>query len=112
MTMSKLVLERTVNGVTNLEILTCVPGAEALVAFQRLKNEPAAPGQPGPGPVGHKVWCWNTIPNAPQVIGVLTYDGAIEIQATWSLTQPLINAFKANPTSMPDGEDGVLIYQE
>lgn len=112
MTMSKLVLERTVNGVTDLEIITCVPGAEALVAFQRLKNEPPAPGQSLPGPRGHKVWCWNTIPNATQVVGVLTYDGAIELQATAALTQPLINAFKAAPTAQPDGEDGVLVYAE
>ena len=110
MDMSRLVLERTANGATNLEIITCVPGAESIVAFQRLKNEPPAPGQTNPGPTGHKVWCWDTIPNATQVIGVLTYDGAITLQSTASLSQPLITAFKANPTASPDGPDGVLIY--
>jgi hypothetical protein len=105
--MSKLVLERTVGGVTSLEIITCAPGAEAIVAFQRLKNEPPAPPHTVPGPRGHKVWCWNIIPNSASVVGVLTYTGAIELQATAASTQPLINAFKAGPTAAPED---VLIY--
>lgn len=102
MTMSKLVLERTANGETTLEILTCVSGTEGVVAHQRLKNEPG-------GAQGKPVWCWNTIPNATQVVGMLT-DGAILCGATAAQTQGLINTFKANPTAQPDGENGVLIY--
>lgn len=104
MTMSKLVLERTVNGEAVLEILTCVPGTEGIVAHNRLKNEPG-------GPADKPVWCWNTIPNATQVIG-MTSEGAILCASTTSVTQSRINAFKNNPTAQPDGENGVLIYAE
>jgi hypothetical protein len=104
MDMSKLALERTVNGATVFELPTCYPGAEGIVAHQRLKNEIG-------GPAGKPIWCWNTIPNSSQVVGMLT-TGAIICQATAAQTQVLIDAFKANPTAQPDGPDGVLIYAE
>ncbi|WP_155414843.1 hypothetical protein [Neorhizobium galegae] len=102
--MSKLVLERTANGATVLEILTCYPGAEGIAAHQRLKNEAG-------GAAGKPIWVWNTIPNSSQVVGMTTA-GAINCQATAAQTQILIDAFKANPTAQPDGPDGVLIYAE
>ena len=100
MTMSKLVLERTVNGETSIEVLTCYPGAEGIVAHQRLKNEVGgAPGKP--------VWCWNTIPSG-QVVAV-DFTGAISCGASTAATQALINAFKASPTTEPED---VLTYAE
>lgn len=104
MDMTKLVYERTVNGETVLEMPTCVAGAEAIVAHNRLKNEVG-------GPAGKPIWVWSTIPNVTQVVGMTT-DGAISCQATAAQTQILIDAFKANPTAQPDGPDGVLIYAE
>lgn len=91
--MSKLVLERTVNGSTTIEVLTCVPGAEGIVAHQRLKNENG-------GAAGKPVWCWDTTPPG-QVIAV-DFTGAIIVQATASQTQTAINTFKANPTTAPE----------
>lgn len=100
MTMSHLVLERTVNGVPSIEKLTCVPGAEGAVAFQRLKNEVGgAPGKP--------VWCWNSTPVGQPI--AVDFTGAIICAATASQTQALINAFKANPTVAPED---VLTYAE
>ncbi|MEN3146115.1 hypothetical protein ABCW43_02250 [Neorhizobium sp. IRAMC:178] len=102
--MSKLVLEKTVNGETVLVTPTCYSGVEAIAAHQQLKNEVGgAPGKP--------IWVWNTIPNISQVVGMLT-TGAIICQTTAAQTQVLIDAFKANPTAQPDGPDGVLIYAE
>jgi hypothetical protein len=104
MEMSKLVLEKMINGEMQPVIPTCYPGVEAIAAHQQLKNEEGgAPGKP--------IWVWNTIPNQSQVTGMLT-EGAIICQATAAQTQVLINAFKANPTAQPDGPDGVLIYAE
>lgn len=104
--MSKLVLERTnSSGVKVIEVLTCVPGAEGIVVFQRLKNEPSdTPGDPA-GPAGHKVWCWDSIPSG-QVIAV-DFTNGIVVQSTAALTQTAINAFKANPTTAPED---VLTY--
>ncbi|MEN3145679.1 hypothetical protein ABCW43_00030 [Neorhizobium sp. IRAMC:178] len=102
--MSKLVLEKMINGEMQPVIPTCYSGLEGYVAHQQLKTEPdGAPGKP--------IWVWNTIPNEANVIGMLT-TGAIICQATAAQTQVLINAFKANPTAQPDGPDGVLIYAE
>lgn len=96
--MSKLVLERTSGGSTVLEVLTCVPGAEGIVAHQRLKNEPG-------GAPGNKVWCWDSIPTGTVIAADFT--NGIVVQATASQTQALITAFKASPTHTPEE---VLIY--
>lgn len=98
MTMSVLILERTASGSTVLERLTCVPGAEGIVAHQRLKNEPG-------GPLGKPIWVWNSIPSGTVVAADFT--GAILCASTASQTQTLINAFKANPTTDPED---VLTY--
>ena len=100
MTMSRLVLERTVNGATSIENLTCVASAEGIVAHQRLKNEPG-------GPEGKSVWCWDSTP--PGQIIAVDFTGAILCGATASQTQTRINAFKANPTTAPED---VLTYAE
>lgn len=100
MSMSRLVLERTVNGATSIENLTCVAGAEGIVAHQRLKNEPG-------GPEGKPVWCWDSTP--PGQIIAVDFTGAILCGATASQTQTRINAFKANPTAAPED---VLTYAE
>lgn len=91
--MSKLVLERSSNGATVLEVLTCVPGAEGIVAHQRLKNEPG-------GAPGNKVWCWDSIPTGTVVAA--DFSNGIVVQPTAVQTQTLITAFKAAPTHMPE----------
>ncbi len=96
--MSRLVLERTVGGVTSIENLTCVPGAEGIVAHQRLKNEVG-------GPEGKPVWCWDSTP--PGTIIAVDFTGAVLCGATASVTQSRINAFKAAPTVAPED---VLTY--
>lgn len=100
MTMSHLVVERTVNGNASIEKLTCVPGTEGLVAFQRLKNEVG-------GATGKPIWCWNTTPPGQPI--AVDFTGAIICASTASQTQALINAFKANPTTAPED---VLTYAE
>lgn len=93
MDMSRLVLQRTSGGSTVLEILTCVPGAEGIVAHQRLKNEPG-------GAAGNRVWCWDTIPAGTVIAADFT--NGIVVQATAAQTQTLITAFKGAPTYLPE----------
>ncbi len=97
MEMTKLVLQRSGTGA--IEVWTCVPGAEAIAAHQRMKNDPG-------GVTGKPIWVWETTPPG-KVIGV-DFTNAIVCQTTAAQTQVLVNAFKANPTVQPED---VLIYE-
>lgn len=98
--MSVLILERTTASGTVIERLTCVPGAEGIVAHNRLRNEAG-------GAAGKPVWCWDVFP--PKNVLAADFTGAIIVQPTWQATQAAIDAFKAAPTAQPED---VLTFAE